>query len=136
MVRPQAFFESGPASIALCLTGNAGPISINVSNVASNGEVSIQNEVSRIINGDVAYNERDQRLLELFESYASRLESVQLRSDLDQLKDSSTPDKTKKTARQRILSFLYRVGSKVGEKATDIGINALAAYMESLMRSA
>ncbi len=128
--------ESGPASVALCLTGNTGPISINVSNIVSNGDVSVQNEVSRIINGDMVYNEQDQRLLQLFESYASRLESVQLRSDLDQLKDTSTPDKTKKTARQRIVSFLYRIGTKLGEHATDIGIKALAAYLESLMRSA
>jgi hypothetical protein len=128
--------ESGSASVALCLTGNTGPISINVSNIVSKGDVSTQNEVSRIINGDITYNEQDQRLLQLFGSYASRLESVQLRSDLDQLKDTSSPDKSKKTSRQRIVSFLYRVGTKLGEHATDLGIKALAAYLESLMRSA
>jgi len=127
--------ESGAASVALCLSGNTGPISINVNKIVSNGDVSIQNEVSRIINGDITYNEQDQRLLQLFESYASRLESVQLRSGLDQLKDTSTPDKTKKTARQRIVSFLYRVGTKLGKNATDVGIKALSAYLESLMNS-
>jgi hypothetical protein len=127
--------ESGPASVALYLTGNTGPVSINVNNIVGKGDVSIQNEVSRIINGDEAYNEQDQKLLQLFERYANRLESVQLRSDLDQLKDTSMPDKTQKNARQRLVSFLFRIGTKVGEHATDIGIKTLLAYLESLMRS-
>lgn len=127
--------DPGPSSIALCLTGNAGPISINVTNVVSDGDVSVQNEVSRIINGDVVYNEKDQQMLGLFDRYADRLESVQLRSDLDQLKDTSTPIKSKKTSKQRILSFLYRVGSKVGETVIEIGVKALTVYLESLIKS-
>ena len=115
----------------LSLAGNSGPISINLNTVTNCGDASIRSEISRIVDGDVAYNEQDERLLGLFQTHAGKLEGIQLRSDLDQLKDASTPDASRKTAGQRVLSFLYRVGAKVGDTLSDVGVKALAAYLIS-----
>ena len=104
----------------------------NVSVVNAN----VQTEIDQLVNGSITYNDNDKLLHELFDNYAVGIEATQLRSDLDQLKDSSIPEANRATAKQRIMSFLRKagaVGGKVLEKTTTA---SLSKYLLELMQNA
>ncbi len=127
-------FRAGAPSVVLSLTGNTGPVHVNIGQLGDNISAETRTEISRIVNGDITYNERDEQLIGLMSKYAERIESVRLRSDLDQLKDASAPEPSRHTAKQRIFAFLLRVGKQAADTATDLGAKALAAYLEQLSK--
>jgi hypothetical protein len=124
--------ESGHPSAFLSLAGNFGPISINFtgSNVQSGNTLAT---VEQMLNGGITYSDYDRELFRLFERHADSLEAAQLRSDLDQLKDRDLPQASKKTAKQKILSFLHKTMATAGEGASKIAADALAAYLEKMV---
>jgi hypothetical protein len=65
--------------------------------------------------------------------FADRMESLQLRSDLDQLKDPSSPQTAKLTGKQRLVAFLHRAGAKAVEVGGKVAVEALSKYLEGLL---
>ena len=93
------------------------------------------NEVKGIVaaelSGEGHYSEQDQRLIDLIERFASsKAEAMTLRSTLNELKDKSLPNDRRLTAWQRLTAFL----GKVGNKASDLALDIIKAYLEVLMK--
>jgi hypothetical protein len=109
-----------------------GSIEVNV------GSVTItqahRTEIDQLINGSVQYNENDSALIELFSRHADRLEAIQCRSDLDQLKDESAAEQARQNSKQRLCGFLRKAAQRVGDSAETIAVGALTKYLESLLK--
>lgn len=101
----------------------------NVSVVNTN----LQTEIDQIVNGSITYNDNDKLIQQLIMQNAEGIESAQLMSDLDQLKDETVASTNRSTAKQRIIAFLRRAkdaGGKVLEKTT---ITTLSKYLLELL---
>ncbi|MBT6337830.1 MAG: hypothetical protein HOJ48_00890, partial [Desulfobacula sp.] len=90
-------------------------------------------EVEKIINGSIVYNDNDKLLIELFSKYAEKLESLQYRSDLDQLKDHTVAEPSRKNSKQRLVGFLLKTCKKAGGVVEKVAVEALKQYLDSLM---
>jgi hypothetical protein len=110
-------------------------VQINVGTMSVINAEHIQTEVDQIINGHVSYTSNDHALLDLVARYAERLEALQCRSDLDQLKDASTAEPARQNAKQRLVGFLKKVAQKTGSMAERVAVEALARYLESVLKS-
>jgi hypothetical protein len=124
--------ETLPSLLGVAATGSN--IAINVGSVSVVNSTRVRNEIDQIVNGSVSYNENDKRLLELVSQFADQLGALQCRSDLDQLKDSSTSEVTRQNAKQRLIAFLSKVGHKTGEIAQNVATEALKRYVDSLFK--
>ncbi len=71
--------------------------------------------VQKIINGDITYTSEDRIIIDLLKRHAEGLEAVSLKSELEQLKDESTPEDVRLTAKQKVAGFLNRIAPTVGE---------------------
>jgi hypothetical protein len=119
-------------SLLAAVTGSN--IAINIGTLSIIGEQKIHTEIEHLFNGEVVYNERDKQLHALFEQHAEALEVLQCRSDLDQLKDRSTPEPTRQNAKQRLVGFLKKAAIKTGEVAEKVLIETSTRYLESLLK--
>lgn len=126
--------ESATSSLVLSITGNSAPVNVSLMGGLASQEVEDQViNAGSIVAGDVSYSLQDEALLSLFREYASRVQAIELRSDFDQLKDSSSKAASRQTARQRLQAFLYKVGEKAVEKSAGLGLDALIGYLQSLV---
>jgi hypothetical protein len=82
------------------------------------------------ISAGVVYSPEDREILSRLESISDQVEALSLRSELDRLKDVATPTDDRRTAVQKLKSFLYRSAKYLGKKVDDIGTAALIAYLE------
>jgi len=106
----------------LFLTGNTGPITINLFNTNQ----LVNTNTAQIVQGDIEYTTNDRQLMDLFNRHTESMEQAWvLRSSLEQLKDVSLPQEERHTAKQKVQAFLYKVLPKIGEKA----VTALIAYL-------
>jgi hypothetical protein len=113
-----------PTSTLPSLVGNSGPISINVTNNAV-----LTNNVVHLLNGDITFNEQDNRIISLIDQHSNGLDAATLKSALSELKDASSAPEAKKLAGQKVKGFLYKSASLVGEAA----VRGLARYVEGLI---
>ena len=119
--------SAGP-SLILDVSGNFGPINLilgdknSVANPADNSTPAVSREI-------------EQALYNAFDSLASRIEAIQLKSNLDQLKDSSANTSEKNSAAQRIRGFLYKTAAKIGNEVATQGTKAMLDYITSLAGS-
>jgi hypothetical protein len=110
----------------LSLPNNSGSISINVFNpTVYNNPVA-----ESIINGDIHYTSEDKQLIDLFQRYAEGLEPIRLKSELEQLKDTSSPETVRKTAKQKIVGFLW---NKVAPAISQSALSVLTAYLQKVL---
>ncbi len=121
--------QSAQPTALLSLPNNLDPISFTISNSSVIINPGIQSYVEQAIYGDIHYATEDRELLHLFERYAERLESIRLRSDLEQLKDTSSSEAERKTAKQKIAGFLSKVAPAIGQSA----LTVLTAYLEKVL---
>jgi len=121
--------ENQPSSL-FAVIGNTAPVTISLphSIVAQGSSVELANAIS----GGVAYRAEDREILGLIESLTDRVEALRLRSELDRLKDVATRPEERRTALQKLKSFLYSGAKYVGRKADDVGTKVLVAYLERL----
>lgn len=108
------------------IMNNSAPVTIHFANVTAEQGAVIQSLVAGAVNGNITYVPEDNLLIELFDKHVERLQALQLKSELDQLKDDSMPDDQRKTSKQKILSFLYKFGKYIGDNAMKV----LIAYVE------
>jgi hypothetical protein len=113
-------------STLLSLPNNLDPIGITISNSSVIINPGIQSYIEQAIYGDIHYATEDKKLLDLFAKYAQGLEAVRLRSDLEQLKDTSSQEAERRTAKEKIVSFLAKVGPVIGQSTLDV----LTVYVE------
>jgi hypothetical protein len=123
--------QQGPSAL-LSLANDPAPIEINIGSLSIVSGDQVLTLAEQVINGGIVYNTQDKELLTLFRQYAERLESLQLRSDLDQMKDESSPPPSKMTAKQRIVAFLHRAASKAASVSEKVAVEALSNYLEGL----
>lgn len=124
--------EGVSSIVTAAATGEA--ISININNLSVVNSQKIHNEVEKIINGPILYNDNDKQLLNLFSRYTDGLETLQCRSDLDQLKDNTIAEPERQNARQRLTSFLLKAAKKAGGVAEKVAIGALSQYLDALLK--
>jgi len=117
-------------SALLSLSHNSGAIHITISNPSINTADSIaQSFVEEALNGNITYTTEDKKLIELFDAYTSRLEAISLKSELEQLKDTSSSPETRKNAKQKLIGFLYKIAPSIGQSA----LNLLSAYLQKVL---
>ena len=124
--------ESVSNLISAVATG--GNVSINIGNMSIVNSEKVQNEIDKVINGSIEYNDNDKLLFNLFSQYADGLEALQCRSDLDQLKDTTVAKPERQNAKQRLTGFLRKSVKKAGEITEKIAVEALSLYLESLLK--
>ncbi|WP_367874158.1 hypothetical protein [Luteolibacter sp. Populi] len=112
-------------STLFSVVGNSAPVTINLTAgaISQNAKASI----GSIINGGIDYTEEDGSILALIAEIKDDVVALQLRSDLDRLKDPATSPEEQRTAVQKLKGFLYKVGRKVDHVATEV----LVAYLNS-----
>lgn len=109
-------------------------VEINIRNLNIDNSSKLHTEIEKIINGSIIYNEQDKLLIELFSKYADGLETLQCRSDLDQLKDNTVAEPARRNAKQRLTGFLLKAAKKAGDMAEKIAVETLTRYLETLMK--
>jgi hypothetical protein len=112
----------------------AGNISINVGSLSVVNAQAVSAVIDSVVNGSITYNDNDRQLLALFERYATGLEALQCRSDLDQLKDESVSEPNRQNASQRLVGFLRKAAVKAGEVAEKVAVTTLTKYLETLLK--
>ena len=127
-VRPTCAGSAQPSAL-LSLPHNLDPIGITISNSSVIINPGIQSYIEQAIYGDIHYTTEDKYLLQFFEQYAKGLEGIRLRSDLEQLKDTSVSEVERKTVKQKIVGFLSKVAPAIGQSALTI----LTTYLEKLL---
>ena len=118
--------EKRPSTL-FAVVGNTAPVTINMAPAAisTNSEVVVSNVVS----GGIKYSEEDKAILSLLAEVKDEIAALQLRSDLDRLKDPATSPDVKRTAVQKLKGFIY----SMGKKAEHIGTEVLIAYLNSIL---
>lgn len=119
--------DSTQPSALFSVIGNTAPVTINIA-----GHVADSVRVAQIIEGAV-YSDEDRRLLELIEGLGDEIEALKLRSELDRLKDPATAPEQRRTAGQKLKSFLYKASKYVGKKIDEVGTKVLISYLDRLM---
>ncbi len=92
-------------------------------------------QIDQLINGSIRYNDHDELLFKLIAEIANGVEKIQLRSDLDQLKDPSVPEERRVTAKQRLLSFIRLASSFSGKVIEKTAVSELSKYIQEMMQS-
>ncbi len=110
----------------ISLANNSAPITVNISNFSVQQEAKVQSIIANELNGDIIFTLEDNHLVELFNSYANKIEALTLQTLLSQVKDSSAPEAERKLSAQKIKEFLYKISGPIGESALKI----LVAYLE------
>jgi len=118
-----------PTSL-LSLTTDFDPINITIYNSSVSLNSGTQSFIEQAIYGDIHYTPQDRELIHLFEKYAERFESVQLRSKLEELKDTSIPETERKTAMKKIVGFLY---NKVAPAVSQSALTLLTTYLQKVL---
>ena len=129
---PQTLQVQGPSAL-LGLSSDPRPVAISVDTINVVTGDQIVTRADQIVNGGINYTTQDREIMHLLLRFADRLEALQLRSDLDQLKDPSTPEPAKLTGKQRLVAFLHRAATKAGEVTEKIAVETLSKYLESLL---
>jgi len=124
--------EGIPGLLSAAATG--GNVQVNIGTISVQQAERIQTEVHQIVNGSIYYNDNDKLLIELFSRYAEGIQALQCRSDLDQLKDISTPEASRRNAKQRLSGFLRKAAQKAGQTAERVAVETLSKYLESLIK--
>jgi len=127
-IHPTALQAIQPSRL-LALSTNVDPVHITISNSSVSFNSGMQSFVEQAIYGDIHYTVEDRELLTLFEKHAEQSEIIRLRSELQQLKDTSASEPERKTAKQKIVGFLYKVAPAIGQSALSI----LTAYLEKTL---
>ena len=118
-----------PSSL-FSIVGNTAPVTITIA-----GEISdhARLQVGLIVDGSARYSDEDKRLLALIERIDDKIEALQLRSELDSLKDPATAPEQRRTAVQKLKGFLYKGTKYVGQKVDEIGTQLLINYLDRLI---
>jgi hypothetical protein len=111
---------------------HAAGLNFNINNLSLVNVHSIEQALGPLISTTIEYNQNDKMLLELFKRYADSIESLQCKSDLDQLKDGSIPEQSRQNAKQRLVGFLRKAASKAGKVAEKVAVETLTKYLQSL----
>ena len=117
-----------PAAL-LSLPNTLDPLSITISNSSVTINPGLQSYIEQAIYGDIHYTTEDKELIHLFAKYTEGLETVRLKSELEQLKDETSPEAERKTAKQKIAGFLSKVAPAIGQSALPV----LTAYLEKVL---
>lgn len=117
--------ENQPSSL-FAIVGNTAPVTINL----SNSVVASTVEVGQLISGGISYSVEDKEILELIAAIDDKVEALRLRSELDRLKDVATRPEERRTAVQKLKTFLYTGAKYIGRKADDVATKVLVAYLE------
>lgn len=121
-----------PSSV-ISVIGNTGAVTINLpSSKITMGNRS-RSYIERMIAGNIVYTTEDRELLSQIGQLTDDVEVLRLRSELDRLKDATTPADEKRTAVQKLKTFIYKSARSTGKKATEIGTHVLVAYLEGLI---
>ena len=124
-----AISQSVQPTALLSLSHNFEPAGITISNSSVTINSGIQSFVEQAIYGDIYYTVEDNQLLHLFEKNAEGLELTRLRTELELLKDTSSLEAERKTAKQKIVGFLSKVAPAIGQSA----LTVLTAYLEKVL---
>ena len=114
-------------STLFSVVGNTGPVTINLgpAAISTNSRVAVEN----VLSGGIKYTEEDREILSLLAKVNDDVAALQLRSDLDRLKDPSTSPDEKCTSVQKLKGFLYTMGKKAGYISTEV----LISYLNSIL---
>lgn len=114
-------------STLFAVVGNTAPITINLAPTAvtTNSKISVEN----ILSDGIKYSNEDKAIFDLLTEVKDEVIALQLRSDLDRLKDPATSPEAKRTAVQKLKGFLYSMGKKIEHISTEV----LIAYLNSLI---
>jgi len=121
-------------SALFSVIGNTAPVTISLpmATIATGANSQIQ----ELISGGMQYSLEDKEILQLIESLDDKVEALRLRSELDRLKDGATPPDERRTAVQKLKSFLYAGARYVGKAVDEVGTKLLVAYLERLLGAA
>jgi hypothetical protein len=90
---------------------------------------SAQGIIAGVINGNITYNEHDNKLIDLIDRLTDSIESVELKSALDELKDTTAPATERQSCWQKLQGFVRKHSGKI----EDITVKVLSSYLEKLL---
>lgn len=119
-----------PSSV-FAISGNTAPVTVNVAAgaMAHNSTVTIE----RVLSGGIEYGSEDLALLDLIGEISDEVQALELRSDLDRLKDPATSPEERRTGVQKLKSLVYKSGRAVGTKVDAVTTQVLVAYLNSIV---
>ena len=119
--------REGRPSTLFSIVGNVAPVTVylNASPVSVASSVAIGS-----LSGSISYSFEDRAILARIDVLDDRLRALQLRSELDRLKDPATSPDEGATAVQKLKGFLYASARYVGHKIDEIGTDVLVSYLE------
>lgn len=120
--------EQHPSTL-FAVIGNTAPVTINLASAAAGSQATLQ----KVVSGGINYTEEDRAILARIADLEDEVQALQLRSDLERLKDPVTSPDERRTAVQKLKGFLYSSARSLGKKADEIGTKVLVSYLQSLI---
>lgn len=77
-----------------------------------------------------SYSDEEQSIISIAKEHENSDEVLIIKSNLDQMKDSSLPEHQRQSAAQKVKSYLFKIGKKAIDKAEDLGIKILVEYID------
>lgn len=119
-------------SALFAVVGNTAPVTINMApttTISKESNMAIEN----VISGNIVYTNEDRAIISILSEVKDSVKALQLRSDLDRLKDPAASPEDRRTAVQKLKGFLYSAGRSIGKRIEHIGTEVLIAYLNSLI---
>ena len=124
-----------PSFFGAAIGGNSQILQIAASSGASitlnnNPQIvrAVNSVVAQEIEGEVHLGVEDKEIIRLIQEYGSN-RKTELMSAVHELADTSAPQNDRLVSKQKLKAFLARLG----QAASDIGVNLLQAYLEKAM---
>lgn len=92
---------------------------------------SLNQTIKSSLKKNVYYTSEDEKILEVASKYGNEKDLIDIKSNIEILRDSDTPKKDRISAVDKIKIFLIKVGKKSLKHAKEIGIKVLTKYLES-----
>lgn len=86
------------------------------------------------INNDNKFNEDEIKIIELTKKYGREQDIIYINTNIQQVRDIQLTEPERKSAAQKIKSYLFKIGRKVANKAEDLAIKALIEYIEKQIK--
>lgn len=126
--------DSGHPSSLITVAGNLGPVTLSFPGAAVAVGAPAAASIERLLLGNVQYTVEDHELLRRIEQSDDEGQRLDLRSELDRLKDKDVPAAQKQVGVQKLKSYLYKAAKYTAGKVDEVGTAVLIAYLERLVR--
>ena len=83
-----------------------------------------------VLNSQDNYDNHEIEIINLFKKYGNEKEIILVNTNIQQIRDKQLTEVERKTAAQKVKSYLFKFGKKAMDKAENLVIKTLIEYID------